>query len=249
MEKDKKISIIIPAKNEEKRLLKTLEALKSQKGVKIETIVCISPDTKDKTKEIAKKHNCKIARGGFPATARNNGAKKASYEILFFLDADTCPENENFLSKAFQEFSERDLDLAGVLLEHNYPEKNFKSSLYDFIFYIEKKIFLNREKTQKPKMQSGMFFKKEIFFSLKGFREGIFGEDCEIAERAVNHNPKFKFGLLKSCGFLKNSVRRFENEGILRYLLKIVYLHGKARIIGYGSLKGSIKKYFNNNLK
>ncbi|GIU68344.1 MAG: glycosyl transferase family 2 [Candidatus Pacearchaeota archaeon] len=242
---DKEVSIIIPAKNEEAYLPKTLDSLKRQKGLsKMEIIVSVSPETTDKTALIAERYRCKVVEGGRPATARNSGANKASYETLFFLDADTYPENDYFLSKALSEFNSRNLDVAGTFLFPDFVGNGFKKSIYNMIFSIENRVFLKRQKTKKPKMQSGMFFKKDAITALNGFKEGIFGEDSEIAERAVNHNPPFNFGILESCGPLITSVRRYEREGIINVLLKVLYLNAKAEIFGYDSLVGVYDNFY-----
>jgi glycosyltransferase involved in cell wall biosynthesis len=241
------VSIVIPAKNEELYLNKTLEHLKRQKvPSEIEIIVSVSPATTDKTISIAESYGCKIVEGGRLAIARNNGARYTSYETLFFLDADTYPQKDYFLYYALEEFYSKNLDIAGTLLvpdlsffssKKDSSINKFKSFIYKRIFEIENYIFLKRQKTKKPKMQSGMFFKKNAFLSINGFREGIFGEDSDAAERAVNHNPKLNFGILEKCGPLTTSIRRYERDGIFKTLFKVLYLNLKAEIFGYDSLK------------
>ncbi len=251
MRKERKgISVIIPAHNESFYLPKTIESLLSQKEIgDLELIVPISPNTTDNTYLIAKEKGCKIVKGGKPATSRNNGANVVSYDILFFLDADTYPNENKFLSKALKEFSDRKLDLAGTLLSPDYRGNKFKSLLYRKVYDVENHFFKKRENSKKPKQQSGMFIRKDVFFKLNGFKEGIFGEDSDITERAVNKNYNFNFGILKKCGPLKNSVRRFEKEGFFRTLLKVGYFNLKAELFGYKSLKGTIGSYLGNNTK
>jgi cellulose synthase/poly-beta-1,6-N-acetylglucosamine synthase-like glycosyltransferase len=250
MKANERISVIIPARNEEACLQRTLEAIQSQKEHSgLEIIVSISPDTKDNTKIIAERYGCRTVTGGRPATAKNNGARVAAYDILFFLDADTHPEERNFLSTALKEFEERGLDLAGTLLDHDYNGNSVKKTLYKYMFKILNTIFLKREYTRKPKMGTGVFARKDVFLSLEGFDEGIFGEDSELAERAIRHHPCFNFGILKQPAPLKTSVRRFEEEGILGFLLKVGYLNAKAELLGYKSLQGAINSYFNGKSK
>ena len=82
-----KLSIVIPAKNEEKYLPKLLASVKKQSFKDYEIIVADN-NSKDKTKEIAKSYGCKIVKGGLPGKGRNAGAKIAKGEIILFLDAD-----------------------------------------------------------------------------------------------------------------------------------------------------------------
>lgn len=240
------ISIIIPAKNEEHYLQRTLEAIDLQKDIpNLEVIVSIAPSTEDNTALIAKNHKCKIVEGGRLATARNKGADKSSYNLLFFLDADTFPKKEDFLSKAIKEFNDRNLDVAGVFLSPDYNGNRIKNAIYKTIFAIENYCFLRREKTKKPKMGGGMFVRKTAFSKLNGFKEGIFGEDSEFAERAVrNKQPHLNFGILKTCGDLATSVRRYERDGILRTLWKVMRLNTKAEIFGYDSVRGAYDHFY-----
>lgn len=242
--KNNEVSVIIPAKNEEEYLPRILDSLLLQNGVFMEIIVSVSPSTTDKTALIAEKNCCKVVEGGRLATGRNNGAKNAIFDTLFFMDADTYPEDKYFLSNALEEFHSRKLDVAGTLFFPDFEGNRFKKFLYKFLYDIENYIFLKREKSYKPKMRSGIFLNRNAFFSLDGFKEGIFGEDSEIAERAIEHNPKLNFGILRSCGKLKNSVRRYEREGFVKTLLKILYLNVKAELFGYNSLKGVHEKFY-----
>ena len=92
----KKVSIIIPACNEEKYIISCLDSLKKQGYKDIEAVVACNGCT-DKTDDIAKKVS-QIAP--FPikilsikernvSLARNKGAASSTGSILIFLDADT----------------------------------------------------------------------------------------------------------------------------------------------------------------
>ena len=240
------VSIIIPAKNEENYLPKLLEAISFQRGISnIEKIVSVAPTTIDKTVLIAEDHGCKVVEGGMPATSRNNGAKAASYDTLFFLDADTYPDEKYFLLNATEEFRLRELDVAGTLLKPDYVGNKLKEFAYRGFYGIEMYLFLKKENSLRPVMQSGMFFDKNSFFELGGFREGIFREDAEIAERAVRSESDFKFGILTNCEPLRTSVRRYEERNFLKILTKILYLNAKIELFGYRSSEGTIDFYFN----
>ncbi|MEX0920733.1 MAG: glycosyltransferase [Candidatus Pacearchaeota archaeon] len=241
----KEISVIIPCKNEERYLSKILKFLSSQEKItNLEIIVSISPDTTDKTEEIARKYGARIVKGGLPATVRNKGAKHSSFDILFFLDADTYSNSRTFLLRALMEFNSKNLDVAGTLLSPEYKGDGLKKTFYEKLYEFENKIFVKKENSKKPKMQSGMFVRRKAFNKLNGFREGLFGEDSDFAERAVDKG--MNFGILKKCGKLKNSVRRYEDKGILRMLSKYTYFNLRAEIGGYNSLQGTINSYFKN---
>lgn len=91
---DLKISVIIPARNEEKNLPFLLESLKKQ-SLKPHEIIVVNDFSEDKTKEIAKNFGVKVI-DNLPIpkgwTGKNwalwNGYLNSSGEILIFLDAD-----------------------------------------------------------------------------------------------------------------------------------------------------------------
>lgn len=92
-----KISIVIPAYNEEKYIGRTLESIKklAKNGWDAEVLV-IDGDSSDKTSEVARSYGAKVIHEphkgiGF---ARQEGIKHATGEIVAFTDADTIvPSN------------------------------------------------------------------------------------------------------------------------------------------------------------
>lgn len=82
------ISIVIPTFNEEAFLPRLLASIKAQDFKDVEVIVADN-DSKDRTREIARRAGAKVVRGGLPGQGRNRGAEAASGEHLLFLDADT----------------------------------------------------------------------------------------------------------------------------------------------------------------
>ena len=100
-----KISLIIPAYNEEKLIEKTLISVISAKrkfekatGNKMEVIV-VDNNSQDRTIEICRKFDVTIAFEEINniAKVRNTGAKLATGEILCFLDADSEVSTNIFL--------------------------------------------------------------------------------------------------------------------------------------------------------
>ncbi len=105
-----KISIIIPAYNEEKYIEKTLHSVKKQTMPDYEVIVVANGCT-DKTEEILKKNNdAKMRHLSLPkanvSVARNAGALNAQATVLLFLDADTQLDN-NALELMLQHFDKQ----------------------------------------------------------------------------------------------------------------------------------------------
>ena len=91
---DTGVSIIIPARDEEKNLKRLLESLTTQNSLSTEIIV-VDDQSEDKTAEIAEKFAHQVIRSSTPPDgwlgkpwACWQGAKAASKEILLFLDSD-----------------------------------------------------------------------------------------------------------------------------------------------------------------
>lgn len=102
-----KISVIIPAHNEEKYLEKTLRSLQQQTFLDYELLVICNGCT-DKTEEVAqkflkKKDNLFSLKEAKVSLARNFGAQQAKGELLVFLDADTSlnPDSLEIIANTF----------------------------------------------------------------------------------------------------------------------------------------------------
>ena len=98
-----KISIVIPAFNEERLIANTLESARagmeelSRRGVESELIVCDNNST-DRTAEIARSAGATVVFEPINqiARARNRGAAAATGDWLIFVDADSRPSRELF---------------------------------------------------------------------------------------------------------------------------------------------------------
>lgn len=225
------LSIIIPTLNEEKYLPNLLESIKKQDFNNYEIIVA-DAGSKDRTIEIAKNFGCKIIKGGLPAQGRNNGAKEARGEILFFLDADTLLP-ERFLMKSVREFCDRNLGIAGSRL-HLLPERKI-TLLFMNLFY-NKIIVLLEEKL--PHSAVGIFIRKDVFEKLGGFDEGLkLAEDHDLARRAAKIA---KFGVIKTSEIFMSD-RRFRRDGWIKTGIR--YVLCELHMILLGPIRSDIFKY------
>ena len=66
------VSIVIPAKNEEKNIEILLKSIKVQTYQPFE-IILSDADSRDDTVKVAKEYGAKVVAGGMPAIGRNNG--------------------------------------------------------------------------------------------------------------------------------------------------------------------------------
>jgi glycosyltransferase involved in cell wall biosynthesis len=85
------LSFIVPAYNEEFELPRTIEAIRKAAGDRDHEIVVVDDASTDRTAEIALNDGAKLVSINRRqiAASRNAGARAASGDVLFFVDADT----------------------------------------------------------------------------------------------------------------------------------------------------------------
>ena len=136
-----KISVVIPAFNEERLIGETLREVKlalaafSGRGWQAEVIVCDNNST-DRTADLSRAAGAIVVAEPVNqiARARNRGATAASGDWLIFLDADSHPSTELFAEVA--DHIEGGRCLAGgctVRLQGHYPVGKFITGLWNTI--------------------------------------------------------------------------------------------------------------------
>ena len=233
-----KLSIVIPAKNEEKYLPLLLDSIKKQSFKDYEVIVADN-NSKDKTKEISKSYGCKIVKGGLPSKGRNAGAKIAKGEIILFLDADVVLPN-NFLANTLKEFEKEE---AGVAICGFKPigDKRKIGKIDAIIYQVGSGIVRLANNFTFLSLGAGwcIFVKKEIHNLINGFDEDlVMAEDHDYIRRSRNFG---KFSILKnSTVFVSN--RRIEKAGTINVLLECLLC--EIHIIFFGPIKKDIFHHF-----
>jgi glycosyltransferase involved in cell wall biosynthesis len=225
------LSIIIPTYNEEHYLPRLLDCIKKQSYKNYEVIVA-DANSKDKTRQIAKRHGCKIVKGGLPAVGRNNGAKSAKGDILLLLDADVT-FGRDFLGNAVNELKERKLDVTGCYI------RPLSSNIIDKVFFGVFNLWIFATQFFYPNASgSGIFCKKWLHEKVKGFDETIkLSEDMDYAKRCGKYG---KFRILRTAKSYI-SMRRFENEGRFKVGFKLL-LSAFYRLF-FGEIKSNVFKY------
>jgi glycosyltransferase involved in cell wall biosynthesis len=231
------ISIIIPTLNEEDYLPLTLDSIKKQ-DMKDYEIIVSDAGSSDTTLQIAKDYHSIIVEGGLPAKGRNNGAKVAKGDMLFFLDADTILPSQ-FFKKALAEFNERKLGVASFCLTP-YPS-NKLSSFWLEVFYNKPIIILEKI---WPHSAMAILIKKDVFNALHGYDQTItLAEDMDLSRRAVAYT---RFGIIKSVR-VAFSDRRFKKEGFL--VIGVKFFLCELYNIFIGPVRSDIFKYKFNHYK
>jgi glycosyltransferase involved in cell wall biosynthesis len=176
-----KISIIIPAFNEERLLGETLSHIKlamaefHSRGWRVELIVCDNNST-DKTGHLASQAGAKVVFEPINqiARARNSGAAAASGDWLLFIDADSKPSAELFKEVAMQ--IELGRCLAGgctVKLDGDYFWANRGVGLWNWI-----------SRTMSWMAGSFIFCEAAAFRKVGGFNNELFAsEELDLSKR------------------------------------------------------------------
>jgi glycosyltransferase involved in cell wall biosynthesis len=257
-----KLAIIIPAKNEEKTLPYLINSIKEQTFKDFKIIVA-DADSKDKTKEIAKKYGCEIVKGGNPSEGRNRGIERAikkGFKVCFMIDADSILPSKDFLEQALREFYERGFDLAGTLqnpfdtkikidLENVIKTcKSSRSWKYKLIYRLTNLSLKTLEHTRNPTLGNGIFEKTKVYESIGGFDENIeFGEDSKYARCVIKKG--YRFGILKKPDKIFTSPRRFEEKGFWK-MFGIYLYFDIGLLFGHEfKINGRIKYFKNGNNK
>ena len=191
----KKISIIIPAYNEEKRIKNTLNSLYNifRNDVKI---LVVSNGSSDKTIDILKeekKKNSNLEFLDFPKKLGKGGAileglKVVGTEYIGFIDADDAFDL-NYIKKVLNEFNEYDCIIASKWKERNFfqVDEPFLRKILSRSWNVLVRIFLglNYRDTQA----GAKFFKKEVIDKIGfNFISKGFAFDTELLKKIKKNN-------------------------------------------------------------
>ncbi len=211
-----KISVIIPAFNEEEIIGECLKSVSEQTYIDFD-IILIDPGSTDATVEIAKEYTDKIihVRTSCPGPARNLGARNSDAEIVAFTDADTVVP-KNWLETIAGDFSDPGVVAVGGIF------KPLNSRLIDKIMFKINSDWWYRFSAIFGFYQLGTpncAYRRGVFLKANGFNEKIsMLEDTELSLRI----KKYGKVIIDKNLYVYNSTRRFKQEGyfmvFMRYL-------------------------------
>lgn len=225
-----KISIVIPAYNEEKLLPGTLasvfaavEVFRTRRWL-YEVIVCDN-NSNDRTAEIARMHGVRIIFEPINqiGRARNSGASMAAGDWLIFVDADSHPSRELFSDVADAIATGR--YLAGgstVRLDERHFALDMLTSLWNLI---------SRVKRWAP--GSFIFCETSAFRQIGGFSEKLFAsEELELFQRfhKLARQQRKKIVILRRHPLVTSArkARLYSMAEHVRFLLKTVFSFGRT---------------------
>ncbi|MFH0929289.1 MAG: glycosyltransferase family 2 protein [Candidatus Aenigmatarchaeota archaeon] len=194
------MSLIVPARNEEKvvgNCLKSLLDLKYPKN-RLEIIVAID-GSKDRTEKICKSFGSRVkVIKSSPKTCKgdalNSVIPKAKGEIIGIYDAD-CIVDKNCLKKVAKRFENKDIaGVCGNLKSHNKNQSIIARSLAletSFISFIE--YFLNSKGANTHFFGKNMFIRKDVLMKVGCFDTQTFVEDIEMSLKLKDRGYKTVF--------------------------------------------------------
>lgn len=204
-----KVSVIIPAYNEEKYIGACLESLTTQQ-VKADEIIVVNNNSTDKTAAIAKKFGVKIVNEKEQGMiqARNRGFDEAAFEVIARTDADTIVPPD-WIKKIKKHFKDTELvALSGP------------TDFYDIPSQLSKRTIMNVHKTylhlMKQILKHDCLFGPNIAIRKSAWKK-IKGEVCldhskvhEDIDLALHISPHGKI-LLDTNLEVSSSFRRFRS--------------------------------------
>jgi glycosyltransferase involved in cell wall biosynthesis len=216
------ISVVIPAYNEENFIGKCLKSVKNQKTNLNYEIIVVDNNSKDKTREIAKKHKVIVLKEKTQGVgaARRTGTEHAKGEIVVHIDADTVLYPDH-LERVYEHF-QKDKNLVclgGIFLFYDAPlwKNILRKIMYKPLLFFAKTM----SKGALGPSGNNMAFRNNSYKKTKGFNKNLkFGEDIEICRELK------KLGKIKTNSKLKIQVssRRYQlDKKFLTYTKNFIF--------------------------
>lgn len=236
-----RVSIIIPAHNEEKYIASTLEAVLKQDYPDFEVIV-VDNNSSDRTSEIAKSFSrVKVVQEFNKGTnwARERGRKESTGEIIVTLDSDCILPTDKWLSTATSILMSK-ADVVAVSGPYDYYDLNRLMRTLTFltqkyVYYLTNQV-LNFFGKGAVIIGGNVLIKADCLTEVGGFNTAytFYGDDTDTAKRL----SQFGRVIFTSKITVKSSGRRFIKQGIFnltfKYFLnfvKVLFLSG-GKIVG-----------------
>ncbi len=209
-----KVSLVIPAYNEENYIGDCLDYAIKHAGGKFCEIIVVDNASTDKTAEIAKKKKgVRVVRENNKGLtkAKQRGLLEAAGDYIAYIDADTrLPEN--WFSKAEKFFKEREnaVSLSGPY--RYYDGSLIHNAVMTGVWWLSAPIAYRI--FGHTLLGGNCIVKKKALHEMGGFNQKIkfYGEDTDISRRLA----KLGDVVFRMDFFIYSSSRRFAKEGIIR---------------------------------
>jgi len=170
----RRISIIIPARDDAAALAGTLDHLECLPGMEAaEIIVASSGDPQGTARAVGGRARLLVHSDGTRAGLMNAGAAVASGETLFFLHADSAPPPE---ALHLIEVAMSDERVVGGAFEHRFAERDWRLGLISGINRLRYRVTRNYYGDQ------GIFVRAPVFRRLGGYPSRRLLEDLAFSQ-------------------------------------------------------------------
>jgi glycosyltransferase involved in cell wall biosynthesis len=219
----RKVSIVIPAHNEEAYLARTIRSALAQDYADFEVIVVNNAST-DRTEEVARGFSMVTVVNepcrGLPR-AREAGRLAASGNLIANMDADCLPDRD-WLAKGAEYFNNGQVVAASGPYDYYDGSPGFRYlSLYtqmSFYWLAAKIIQMPGLRTNAVLLGGNNLIRAEALRKAGGYNTALtfYGEDTDTAKRMSRYGRVIFSNRL----IMKTSARRFQTEGIINLELK-----------------------------
>lgn len=218
-----KVSVVIPAYNEEKYIGKCLQSIFNQEEMPDEIIV-VDNNCTDKTIEIAEKFGVKIVKEKNQGMiySRNAGFDAAKYEIIARTDSDAILPPD-WISRIKKAFEDPNLDaLSGPTYSYNWPRSARVSYLPSLMLFDILSFLFKNGCLYGPNMslRKAVWEKVKSDVCLDGKKVH---EDIDLSIH-LNKIAKIKFDNKLIVGTMRMRWQQIGTEYALR-LMKMLYSH------------------------
>ncbi len=211
------VSVVVPARNEEKLLAQCLNSLQEQDYAGKYEIIVVDNASTDRTYDIASSFGVKVVREANIGTgpARQRGLHEAMGEIVAFTDADTVVPRF-WLTTLVQRLTQGS-EVVAVTGPYAFfdvgPMARALSYLINFIFINLDNAFRFAMRKGGTLWGSNFAIKKQTLVEVGGFDATIkyLGEDYDLSLRLIR---KGRVSLLSRL-FVLTSARRLKEQGLL----------------------------------
>ena len=219
-----KVSFIIPALNEEKRIGTLIDNINMLKSEYVYEIIVSDGHSSDNTVEIARQKGAIVVEDSPSssktiANGRNSGASLATGEIFIFCDADTIMKDPNdMLSAVFSVFQDKEIVGGAPSLAIVPEETILRDKIFHFLFNsIVRFSFTTRDPICGGQCQ---IVRRSSFSEVNGYNvQIVHGEDSDLFRRLRKLGKLHFFTKL----VVYESPRRYRHFGYLVLLMQGVY--------------------------
>lgn len=204
------LTIIIPCKNEENYIKKTLHSIAKQVDIDGVRIIIADADSTDNTileinsaKDLYNL-NIEIIKGGSVAVGRNKGVYCSTTPYILFMDADTTLISNDIIINTLSQLTNHDYYLSTGKVTSVSPTLISKL-VFKLFTFIQKYIL-------PETFCTGQFFmiSRLRFLSLSGFDTEVTHSEDYLLSKKI---PKNKFKIVN--GYIGQDDRRFKKMGYL----------------------------------